>query len=176
MRKLTLSFVCLYVGANVNCLSIEKAGDTTAVSATKDVIDDEDATTVKTVKTKNGIVFENGVLKIVKDSPIKTTTESSEDASIDVADEAIKLMEMLTDDSRIHFTRDHETNNVTVDHYHDYDQLQDMALAFVTKYPHLISKYSLGNSVQGREIIAFKIRLVLNELFECFIVSYLGPM
>ena len=163
MRKLTLSLFCLYFGAYVKCLSIEKAaGDTTVVSATNDDDNEEDeATTVKTVKTKNGIVFENGVLKNY--NPVKTTTEASEDASIEFTDEAIKLVEMLTDDSQVHFIRDHVTNNVTVDHYHDYDQLQDMALALVTKYPHLISKYSLGNSVQGREILALKIRLVLNH-------------
>merc|ERR1712130_858649 len=46
--------------------------------------------------------------------------------------------------------------NITVEHYHNYAMLQELATRLESQYPHLVSKYSIGDSVQGRQILALK--------------------
>ena len=192
---------CLNLIIFTNGLSIEKTYDSTDLPATD--LDESSTAKEKEVK-KDEFVFENGVLKVVDNTP-KSTTEANKDEaeeevlkvqdistpefSIDADDqeqeeydddddsqdivfteEAIKVIEMLTDEvgeDEDEDEKDVDTNfpvenngNITVDHYHDYEMLQDLATRLETQYPYLVTKYSIGNSVQGREILVLKLRSV----------------
>ena len=164
------ALILVSVLVSVTGLSLEKAYDTT------DIPDQDGSTTTKTVKINNGIRFENGILihSSSDQSKVSSTTENVQEAEeeedgdeskIVFTEEALKVMEMLnvtesyfkiTEDSNKTKIVNHNYDNI--DHYHDYEELQEMVLALVTNYPHLVSNYSLGKSVQGREIIALKIR------------------
>jgi len=197
---------CLNLIIFTNGLSIEKTYDSTDLPATD--LDESSTAKDKEVK-KDEFVFENGVLKVVDNTP-KSTTEANKDEaeeevlkvqdistpefSIDADDqeqeeydddddddsqdivfteEAIKVLEMLTDEVGEYEDEDEkdvDTNfpvenngNITVDHYHDYEMLQDLATRLETQYPYLVTKYSIGNSVQGREILVLKLRYNVTE-------------
>ena len=175
MNRPALILILASVLVSVTGLSLEKAYDTT------DIPDQDGSTTTKTVKINNGIRFENGILihSSSDQSKVSSTTESVQEAEEEEGDEnkivfteeALKVMEMLnvtesyfktTEDSNKTKIVNHNYDNI--DHYHDYEELQEMVLALVTNYPHLVSNYSLGKSVQGREIIALKIRWVSGQL------------
>ena len=162
------ALILVSVLVSVTGLSLEKAYDTT------DIPDQDGNTTTKTVKINNGIRFENGILihSSSDQSKVSSTTEvvrepeeEGDESKIVFTEEALKVMEMLnvtesyfktTEDSNKTKIVNHNYDNI--DHYHNYEELQEMVLALVTNYPHLVSNYSLGKSVQGREIIALKIR------------------
>ena len=170
------ALILVSVLVSVTGLSLEKAYDTT------DIPDQDGSTTTKTVKINNGIRFENGILihSSSDQSKVSSTTENVQEAEeeedgdeskIVFTEEALKVMEMLnvtesyfkiTEDSNKTKIVNHNYDNI--DHYHDYEELQEMVLALVTNYPNLVSNYSLGKSVQGREIIALKIRWVSGQL------------
>merc|ERR1712079_334082 len=63
-------------------------------------------------------------------------------------------MEMLTEDETGNLTAASEprfpSGEVTIDSYHSYDQLQSLAAELVTAFPNLVTKYSIGSSVQER--------------------------
>ena len=161
---LTLVFAFVHVLVSVTGLSLERAYDTT------DFPDQDGSTTTKIVKINNGIRFENGILihSSSDESKLSSTTEESvqeeDEDKIVFAEEAIKVMEMLTDNVAIvkdlNKTKIIQHNYDNIDHYHNYEELQEMVLALVSNYPQLVSNYSLGQSVQGREIIALKIRCI----------------
>ena len=98
-------------------LTLEKVNSTESV---------EEATTTKVIKINNGILFENGVLK--QFNPIKEEEEEEDETDpIVFNDEALKVLEMLSNDS-VHFNTLHL--NLTVDHYHGYDILQARSFTY----------------------------------------------
>ena len=119
-------------------------------------LETEDVTTSKTVKINEGIKFENGVLVTDAYNNIKSSEEEDVlDDSILFSEEAMKLMEMLAEDN---ITSSNESPGFSLDNYHNYEDIMSLGEVWTTEYPDLISQYSLGRSVEEREIIAFKIR------------------
>ena len=136
----------------IHSLTLEKLDNST---------DDAETTTAKVIKINNGILFENGVLK--EYNPINKTENLSEEEDYDddepdpivFNEDVIKIAEMLSDDS-VQFTRLPDT--LKVDEYHNYEMLQEISNSLTGSYPNLVMKYSLGNSVQNRELVAWKLR------------------
>ena len=123
-----------------------------------------DTTTAATVvrTASNGIKFENGI-PILDPAPATATEDEAAAVVLFNEDlEAAKLMEMLTEAETGNLTAASEprfpSGEVTIDSYHSYDQLQSLAAELVTAFPNLVTKYSIGSSVQDREILALKIR------------------
>ena len=136
-------------------LSLEKTADTGA-DATE--LPQDDALDDSVVRVKDGIRFENGVLKYdILASSSTVGPDDSEKIVFDYELEALKVMEMLTGDGDSS-TPLFSSGNVTIEEYHSYKQIQMFARDIVSQYPDLVANYSLGKSVQGRELIAFKIR------------------
>ena len=124
-----------------------------------------DTTTAATVvrTASNGIKFENGI-PILDPAPATATEDEAAAVVLFNEDlEAAKLMEMLTEAETGNLTAASEprfpSGEVTIESYHSYDQLQSLAAELVTAFPNLVTKYSIGSSVQDREILALKIRL-----------------
>ena len=124
-----------------------------------------DTTTTATVvrTANNGIKFENGI-PILDPAPATSTEDEAAAVVLFNEDlEAAKLMEMLTEAATDNLTAASEprfpSGEVTIESYHSYDQLQRLAAELVTAFPNLVTKYSIGSSVQDREILALKIRL-----------------
>ena len=131
------------------------------------------------VTAESGIKFENGVLvrgitttkgttetTTARSTTETTTTRRSTTSSTttvplsdDVlySDEAMKLMEMLTSEENS-TAEVNETVRFSLDNYHNYEDILDLATAWETEFPDLVTQYSLGQSVEQREIIALKIR------------------
>jgi len=113
-------------------------------------------TTTKTVKINEGIKFENGVLVTDAYNNVQGSEETDDmDDSILFSEEAMKLMEMLADDN---VTSSNSSSRFSLDNYHSYEDIMRLGELWTGEYPHLISQYSLGRSVEEREIVAFKIR------------------
>ena len=123
-----------------------------------------DTTTATVIRTaNNGIKFENGI-PILDPAPATSTEDEAAAVVLFNEDlEAAKLMEMLTEAATDNLTAASEprfpSGEVTIESYHSYDQLQSLAAELVTAFPNLVTKYSIGSSVQDREILALKIRL-----------------
>ena len=145
--------VCL---SSTRGLTLEKTADLGA--DTTEVPDQDDPISDNVVKVKNGIRFENGVLKYDILASSTVAPDESEKIVFDYEVEALKVMEMLTGDDSNSSLPLFTSGNVTIGEYHSYKQIQIFAREFVSQYPNLVVNYSLGKSVQGRELIAFKIR------------------
>ena len=150
-----LLLICLTFLSSTLSLSIEKTGD---LGADTTEVPQDDSIADNVVRVKNGIRFENGVLKY--DNVLASSTVSPDDSEKIVFDyelEALKVMEMLTGDGDSSLPL-FSAGNVTIEEYHSYKQVQTFARDIVSQFPDLVANYSLGMSVQGRELIAFKIR------------------
>ena len=149
-----LILVCL---SSTRGLTLEKTADLGA--DTTELPDQDDPISDNVVRVKNGIRFENGVLKYDNLASSSTVTpDESEKVVFDYEVEALKVMEMLTGDDSNSSSPLFTSGNVTIEEYHSYKQIQIFARDIVSQYPDLVANYSLGKSVQGRELIAFKIR------------------
>ena len=146
-------FACL---SSTRGLTLEKTADLGA--DTTEVPDQDDPISDNVVKVKNGIRFENGVLKYDILASSTVAPDESEKIVFDYEVEALKVMEMLTGDDSNSSSPLFTSGNVTIEEYHSYKQIQIFARDIVSQYPNLVANYSLGKSVQGRELIAFKIR------------------
>ena len=104
----------------------------------------EEVTTAKVIKINNGILFENGVLKQFNPIKEEEVEEEEETDPIVFNDEALKVLEMLSNDS-VHFNTLHL--NLTVDHYHGYDILQVNSLFHKTPMFNRKRKISLFSSL-----------------------------
>ena len=156
-----LLLICLTFLSPTLSLSIEKTGD---LGADTTELPQDDSIADNVVRVKNGIRFENGVLKY--DNVLASSTVSPDDSEKIIFDyelEALKVMEMLTDDGDSSLPL-FSAGNVTIEEYHSYKQVQTFARDIVSQFPDLVANYSLGMSVQGRELIAFKIRSYLQSL------------
>ena len=118
---------------------------------------EELTTTSKTVKINEGIKFENGVLVTDTYNNAYNSSEETDnmDDSILFSEEAMKLMEMLAEDN---VTSSNQSAGFSLDNYHNYEDILRLGEVWRGEYPHLIAQYSLGQSVEEREIVAFKIR------------------
>ena len=118
----------------------------------------EEVTTSKTVKINDGIKFENGVLVTDTYNNAYNSSEENDDMddSILFSEEAMKLMEMLAEDNVT--TSSNQSAGFSLANYHNYESILRLGELWTGEYPHLISQYSLGRSVEEREILAFKIR------------------
>ena len=69
-------------------------------------------------------------------------------------------MEMLTGGGEANKTSSplFSSGNVTIEEYHSYQQVQTFVRDLVFQYPDLVTNYSVGKSVQDRDLIALKIR------------------
>lgn len=145
--------VCL---SSTRGLTLEKTADLGA--DTTELPDQDDPISDNVVRVKNGIRFENGVLKYDILASSTVTPDESEKIVFDYELEALKVMEMLTGDDSNSSSPLFSSGNVTIEEYHSYKQIQIFARDIVSQYPDLVANYSLGKSVQDRELIAFKIR------------------
>ena len=142
--------------------------------------------TIKTdngIKFENGVlVRDSSTVKTTTETPttttttttttLKTTTTATTTAkstttaittNIPISDEvlysneAMKLMEMLTSDDNINSTVN-ETKRFSLAQYHNYEDILELTEAWLAEFPQLVSQYSLGQTVEQREILALKIR------------------
>ena len=146
--------VCL---SSTRGLTLEKTADLGA-DTTELPDNQDDPTSEDVVRVKNGIRFENGVLKYDILASSTVAPDESEKIVFDYELEALKVMEMLTGDDSNSSSPLFRSGNVTIEEYHSYKQIQMFARDIVSQYPNLVANYSLGKSVQQRELIAFKIR------------------
>ena len=136
-------------------LTLEKTAD---LGDDTTEVPQDDSIADNVVRVKNGIRFENGVLKYDILTSSTVGPDESEKIVFDYEVEALKVMEMLTGDDSNSSSPLFQSGNVTIEEYHSYKQMQIFARDIASQYPDLVANYSLGKSVQGRELIAFKIR------------------
>ena len=140
-------------------LSLEKTVDS-GTDTTEEPHAQDDSDTDDVVRVNNGIRFENGIP--IYDILASSTTRPSDSEKIvfDEELEALKVMEMLTGDGGENKTSSplFSSGNVTIEEYHSYQQVQTFVRDLVFQYPDLVTNYSVGKSVQDRDLIALKIR------------------
>ena len=139
-------------------LTLEKTAD---LGDDTTEVPQDDSIADNVVRVKNGIRFENGVLKYDILTSSTVGPDESEKIVFDYEVEALKVMEMLTGDDSNSSSPLFQSGNVTIEEYHSYKQMQIFARDIASQYPDLVANYSLGKSVQGRELIAFKIRFCI---------------
>jgi len=113
-------------------------------------------------------IFNNGNITVEDEEVVNTTSPIFNNGNITVEEE-----EVVNTTSPIF-----NNGNITVEHYHNYEMLQELATRLESQYPHLVSKYSIGDSVQGRQILALKIRYNVTEPrpLKTPMVKYVGNM
>ncbi|XP_068232085.1 carboxypeptidase D-like [Palaemon carinicauda] len=60
-----------------------------------------------------------------------------------------------------------QADGIDMSHYHHYEDVVKLAEELKTSHPHLVDHYSIGKSVQGRDLIVIKISGNIQERKEC---------
>jgi len=132
-------------------------------------------TTIATTTSHVTVATEDMTTEMMKkNNPRIVSTDVDTTNGLETTHDAVnfeKDIAQLTTESATTLTTSHEhqhnhehkehmnmtISEVIVEHYHDHDHLEEFINILEKKFPKLVTKYTLGSSVEGREILAMKI-------------------